>query len=132
MNRFVYIGHLSGVFVMRKNKIIKQRKYESTELNSKLNDNRIGFPDYTKILATYSNTSFTAPQNCWARIESTSGWTNTTLSVNKNGIIIQQIKNTDNYPIKTTAMIPLKKGDLVTMSSKTSINGITAILYPMR
>ena len=36
MNRFVYIGHLSGVFVMRKNKIIKQRKYESTELNSKL------------------------------------------------------------------------------------------------
>ena len=105
---------------------------EFDQLNSKLNDNRIGFPDYTKILATYSNTSFTAPQNCWARIESTSGWTNTTLSVNKNGIIIQQIKNTDNYPIKTTAMIPLKKGDLVTMSSKTSINGITAILYPMR
>lgn len=99
-----------------------------TELNNKL----VGFPDYTKILATYSNQSFTTTQNCWAKIESTSGWNNTSLNVNNNGVIIQQIKNTDSYPIKTTAMIPLKKGDYVTMSSKTSINGIIVILYPMR
>lgn len=99
-----------------------------TELNNKL----IGFPDYTKILATYSNTSFTASQNCWARIESTSSWTNTTLNVNNNGVIIQQIQNTNSYPIKTNTLIPLKKGDVVTMSEKTNINTITVVLYPMR
>lgn len=101
-------------------------------LNKYLSDSCIGFPDYTKVLGEYSNKTFTAPENCWARIMSTSGWTNTTLNVNGNGVIIQQIQNTDSYPIRTTSMIPLKKGDVVTMSSQTKINGITAVLYPMR
>ena len=100
--------------------------------NRYLSDSCIGFPDYTKVLGEYSNKTFTAPENCWARIMSTSGWTNTTLNVNGNGVIIQQIQNTDSYPIRTTSMIPLKKGDVVTMSSQTKINGITAVLYPMR
>ena len=100
--------------------------------NKYLSDSCIGFPDYTMVLGEYSNKTFTAPENCWARIMSTSGWTNTTLNVNGNGVIIQQIQNTDSYPIRTTSMIPLKKGDVVTMSSQTKINGITAVLYPMR
>ena len=69
-----------------------------------MSNNCIGFTDYTKILAEYSNKGFTAQENCWARITSTSGWTNTTLNVNSNGVIIQQIQ----------------------------VNGITAVLYPMR
>lgn len=101
-------------------------------INKYLSDNCIGFPDYTKVLGEYSNKSFTAPENCWARIISTSGWTNTTLNVNGNGVVIQQIQNTDSYPIRTSAMIPLKKGDVVTMSSPTKVNGITVLLYPMR
>ena len=100
--------------------------------NKYLSESCIGFPDYTKKLAEYSNKGFTAPENCWARVTSTSGWTNTTLNVNGNGVIIQQIMNTDSYPIKSTVLIPLKKGDVVTMSSQTKINGITALLYPMR
>lgn len=111
---------------------IDDLEQSNAELNSKLNDDRIGFPDYAKTIGTYNNTGFTAPENCWAKIESTSGWTSTTLNVNGNGVIIQQIKNTDSYPIRTSVMIPLKKGDVVTMSSSTSVNGITAVLYPMR
>ena len=101
-------------------------------INKYLSESCIGFPDYTKRLAEYSNKGFTAPENCWARVTSTSGWTNTTLSVNGNGVIIQQIMNTDSYPIKSTVLIPLKKGDVVTMSSQTKVNGITVLLYPMR
>lgn len=102
------------------------------KINKCLSDNCIGFPDYTKVLGEYSNKSFAAPENCWARIISTSGWTNTTLNVNGNGVVIQQIQNTDSYPIRTSTMIPLKKGDVVTMSSPTKVNGITVLLYPMR
>lgn len=105
---------------------------ELDELNSKLNDNRIGFPDYGKVLGTYTNQTFTAPQNCWAKVQITSGWNNSTLSVNGNGILIQQMQNTSAYPIKVSTMIPLKKGDVVTMSAASSTNGIVVTLYDIR
>lgn len=102
------------------------------EINNNLNDNYIGFPDYGTVIATYDNTGFTTSQNCWAKFEITSGWTNATVSINSNGVLIQQIKNTDSYPIRISVMIPLKNGDVITLSSKTSINGISATLYAMR
>lgn len=105
---------------------------ELDELNSKLNDNRIGFPNYGKVLGTYTNQTFTAPQNCWAKVQITSGWNNSTLSVNGNGILIQQMQNTSAYPIKVSTMIPLKKGDVVTMSAASSTNGIVVTLYDIR
>ncbi len=95
-------------------------------------ENFVKFPNYGDIIGTYTNTGFTAPQNCWAKFEITSGWTNATVSINSNGVLIQQIKNTDSYPIRTSIMIPLKKGDVITFSDKTAINGITAVLYSMR
>lgn len=97
-----------------------------------MNDNRIGFPNYGKILGTYTNQTFTAPQNCWAKVQITSGWNNSTLSVNGNGVLIQQMQNTSAYPIKVSTMIPLKKGDVVTMSAASSTNGIVVTLYDIR
>lgn len=99
-----------------------------TELNNKL----LGFPDYGNVLRTYSNQSFTAPQNCWAKVSMTSGWSNASFNVNGNGVLTQQIQNTDNYPIKTTTLIPLKSGDYVTMSSSSNTNKIEVTLYGMR
>ncbi|WP_461809826.1 hypothetical protein [Faecalimonas sp.] len=112
--------------------LVKNLNEDISMINKSLSESCVGFPDYTKKIAEYSNKGFTAPENCWARVTSTSGWTNTTLNVNGNGVIIQQIMNTDSYPIKSTVLIPLKKGDVVTMSSQTKVNGITALLYPMR
>lgn len=129
----MFTSGICPVFLLcTKIKIIKQRKYETTELNSKLNDNRIGFPNYGKVLGTYTNQTFTAPQNCWAKVQITSGWNNSTLSVNGNGILIQQMQNTSAYPIKVSTMIPLKKGDVVTMSAASSTNGIVVTLYDIR
>lgn len=127
----LYRVKIEGLSIVKVEQMFEVRPTISM-LNRYLSDSCIGFPDYTKVLGEYSNKTFTAPENCWARIMSTSGWTNTTLNVNGNGVIIQQIQNTDSYPIRTTSMIPLKKGDVVTMSSQTKINGITVVLYPMR
>ena len=101
-------------------------------INNNLTGDYIRFPDYGTVIATYDNTGFTANQNCWAKFEITSGWTNATVSINSNGVLIQQIKNTDSYPIRTSAMIPLKSGDVVTLSNQTSTNDITITLYAMR
>lgn len=129
----MFTSGICPVFLLcAKIKIIKQRKYESTELNSKLNDNRIGFPNYGKVLGTYTNQTFTAPKNCWAKVQITSGWNNSTLSVNGNDVLIQQMQNTSSYPIKVSTMIPLKKGDVVTMSAASSTNGIVVTLYDIR
>lgn len=127
----LYEVELNGINVVEVRPLF-QVLMNMNKINKCLSDNCIGFPDYTKVLGEYSNKSFTAPENCWARIISTSGWTNTTLNVNGNGVVIQQIQNTDSYPIRTSTMIPLKKGDVVTMSSPTKVNGITVLLYPMR
>ena len=97
-----------------------------------MNDNRIGFPNYGKILATYANQTFTAPKNCWAKVQLISGWTNTILTVNNDDVLIQQMQNTSSYPIKVCTMIPLKKGDVVKMSTPSSTNGIVVTLYDMR
>ena len=101
-----------------------------------INNNLIGdyvrFPDYGTVIETYANTGFTVTQNCWAKFEITSGWTNATVSINSNGVLIQQIKNTDNYPIRTSVMIPLKSGDVVTFSGKTSTNSLFVTLYAMK
>ena len=51
--------------------------------------------------------------------------------VNSNLVIVQQIRNTDDYPIRTQYMLPLKKGDTITFSDKTSVNSISVTLYAM-
>lgn len=94
--------------------------------------NRVGFPNYGNILGEYTNQSFVAPQNCWAKVQMMSGWSNATLNVNGNGVLVQQIQNTNNYPIKTTTLIPLRSGDRVTMSNASATNEITVTLYGMR
>lgn len=103
-----------------------------SELNNNLTGDYIRFPDYGTVIATYDNTGFTVTQNCWAKFEITSGWSNATVSINSNGVLIQQIKNTDSYPIRTSVMIPLKSGDVVTLSEQTSTNGLFVTLYAMR
>ena len=97
-----------------------------------MDSNYIGFPDYVNIIGYYSNTSFITPQDCWAAINIMSGWTNASIQINKAGILFQQIRNTDSYPIRTTTLIPLKKGDVVDMSDKTNTNNIAVTLYAMR
>ena len=94
--------------------------------------NRVGFPNYGNILGEYTNQSFVAPQNCWAKVQMMSGWSNATLNVNGSGVLVQQIQNTNNYPIKTTTLIPLRSGDRVTMSNASATNEITVTLYGMR
>ena len=94
--------------------------------------NRVGFPNYGNILGEYTNQSFIAPQNCWAKVQMMSGWSNATLNVNGSGVLVQQIQNTNNYPIKTTTLIPLRSGDRVTMSNASATNEITVTLYGMR
>ena len=47
-------------------------------------------------------------------------------------VLVQQIQNTNNYPIKTTTWIPLKNGDTVGMSQTSGSNGIVVTLYEMR
>ncbi len=94
--------------------------------------NRVGFPNYGNILGEYTNQSFVAPQNCWAKVQMMSGWSNATLNVNGNGVLVQQIQNTNNYPIKTTTLIPLRSGDRVTMSNASATSEITVTLYGMR
>ncbi len=101
------------------------------EINKYLSESSVGFPHYGKIIGTYRS-FFTAPQNCWAKVEATSTWTNTTLSVNNNSVLVQQIQNTNSYPIKTTTWIPLKNGDAVGMSQPTGSNSIVVTLYEMR
>ncbi len=92
----------------------------------------LGFPNYGNILGEYTNQSFVAPQNCWAKVQMMSGWSNATLNVNGNGVLVQQIQNTNNYPIKTTTLIPLRSGDRVTMSNASATSEITVTLYGMR
>ena len=101
------------------------------EINKYLSESSIGFPHYGKIIGTYRS-GFTVPKNCWAKVEATSTWTNTTLTVNGNSVLVQQIQNTNNYPIKTTTWIPLKNGDTVGMSQASGSNGIVVTLYEMR
>ena len=101
------------------------------EINKYLSESSIGFPHYGKIIGTYRSV-FTVPKNCWAKVEATSTWTNTTLTVNGNSVLVQQIQNTNNYPIKTTTWIPLKNGDTVGMSQASGSNGIVVTLYEMR
>lgn len=127
----LYVVELNGLNVVGVEPAFKTLMAMS-EINQYLSEVCIAFPDYTKVLARYTDTSFTVPENCWARVEAKSGWENATFNVNGNGVIIQQIANTSSYPIKTTVMVPLKKGDRVTMSAKSSTNSITAILLPMR
>ena len=105
---------------------------EIDTINNNLTGDYIRFPDYGTVIATYDNTGFTVTQNCWAKFEITSGWSNATVSINSNGVLIQQIKNTDSYPIRTSVMIPLKSGDVVTLSEQTSTNGLFVTLYAMR
>lgn len=127
----LYVVELNGLNVVGVEPAFKTLMAMS-EINQYLSESCVTFPDYTKVLARYTDTSFTVPENCWARVEVKSGWENATFNVNGNGVIIQQILNTSSYPIKTTVMVPLKKGDRVTMSEKSSTNSITAILLPMR
>lgn len=101
------------------------------EINKYLSESSIGFPHYGKIIGTYRS-GFTVPKNCWAKVEATSTWTNATLTVNGNSVLVQQIQNTNNYPIKTTTWIPLKNGDTVGMSQASGSNGIVVTLYEMR
>lgn len=93
-------------------------------------------PNYERIISTYNslsyNSSFTVYQDCWAKIEMQSGWTNATVSVNNNSSVVQQIQNTNNYPVKTTTWIPLKANDYVTMSATTDTNTIKITLYELR
>ena len=49
-----------------------------------------------------------------------SAWTSTVISVNGVGIFDAQILNTNSYPIRTNVMIPVKKGDIITISSVSS------------
>ena len=106
--------------------------FRNLTMNSESDGNVLGFPNYGNILGEYTNQSFVAPQNCWAKVQMMSGWSNTTLNVNGSGVLIQQIQNTNNYPIKTTTLIPLRSGDRVTMSNASATNEITVTLYGMR
>lgn len=106
--------------------------FRNLNMNSDSDGNVLGFPNYGNIIGEYSNQSFTAPQNCWAKVQMMSGWSNASLNVNGNGVLIQQIQNTNSYPIKTTTLIPLKSGDKVTMSGASATNEITVTLYGMR
>lgn len=106
--------------------------FRNLTMNSESDGNVLGFPSYGNILGEYTNQSFVAPQNCWAKVQMMSGWSNATLNVNGSGVLVQQIQNTNNYPIKTTTLIPLRSGDRVTMSGASETNEITVTLYGMR
>lgn len=106
--------------------------FRNLNINSESDGNVLSFPNYGNILGEYTNQSFVAPQNCWAKVQMMSGWANATLNVNGSGVLIQQIQNTNNYPIKTTTLIPLRSGDRVTMSNASATNEITVTLYGMR
>ena len=128
------IGNLTALTTDEKTDLVSAINETNAGLSNLLDEwqnNRVGFPNYNDKIGYYSGTGFTAPQNCWAIVESISGWTNTTFSVNGVGVITQQIRNTDSYPIRVTVLIPLKKGDVVTMSASTSINSVSATLYSM-
>lgn len=127
----LYVVELNGLNVVGVKPAFKA-VMSMYEINKYLSESCVTFPDYTKVLGRYTDTSFTVPENCWARVEAKAGWSNASFNVNGNGVIIQQILNTNDYPIKTTVMVPLKKGDRVTMSTQSNTNSITAILLPMR
>ena len=105
--------------------------FRNLNINSESDGNVLSFPNYGNILGEYTNQSFVAPQNCWAKVQMMSGWSNATLNVNGSGVLVQQIQNTNNYPIKTTTLIPLRSGDRVTMSNASATNEITVTLYGM-
>lgn len=126
----LYVVELNGLNVVGVEPAFKTLMAMS-EINQYLSESSVGFPYYGKIIGTYRN-AFTAPKNCWAKVEATSTWTNTTLSVNNNSVLVQQIQNTNSYPIKTTTWIPLKKGDTVGMSQPSGSNSIVVTLYEMR
>lgn len=121
---------VSGTLLIGSNKLNVKEQIDN--INNNLINDVVSFPDYTKELAYYENQGFTAPQNCWARFDITSGWTNSKIYINSIMVFVQQIRNTDDYPIRTSSMLPLKKDDIVTITSKTSVNGIKITLYDMK
>ena len=90
----------------------------------------IGFPDLNYLIGTYTS-AFTVSQNCWAKVEMISTWSSTNLAVNNRPVLVNQIQQTNNYPIRTTTWFPLKKGDYVNMSQSTGANSITVTVYGM-
>lgn len=126
----LYVVELNGLSVVGVEPAFKTLMAMS-EINQYLSESSIGFPHYGKIIGTYRS-GFTVPKNCWAKVEATSTWTNTTLTVNGNSVLVQQIQNTNSYPIKTTTWIPLKEGDVVGMSQPSGSNSIVVTIYEMR
>ena len=56
-----------------------------------------------------------------------SAWTATEICINDMPITIGQILNSSQYPIRTTTVLPVKKGDIVTIKSvDNSINTPTS------
>ena len=116
-----------NILVMQAPEIVMNGREVLKELTD-----RVGFPHYGTVIGVYSNESFTVEEDCWAKVQMMSGWSNATLNVNGNGVLVQQVQNTNNYPIKTTTLIPLRSGDRVTMSNASATNEITVTLYGMR
>ena len=86
--------------------------------------NTPGFPDYSNEIEVHDDEGFTASADGWLYILAYSGWTSTVISVNGVEVFNRQILNTNSYPVRDTAMMPVKKGDvisIVTVSDQISV-----------
>lgn len=72
-------------------------------------------PDYTSAILVTA--PYTVPRDGFIRISLTGAWTPCNAFINSQIIMSVQIANTDNYPISSAGLFPVKKGDVVTINT---------------
>ena len=72
-------------------------------------------PDYTSQIA--ATAPYTVPRDGFIKITLTGAWTPCIATINSRSVMTAQIQNTDNYPISSTALFPVKKGDVVAINT---------------
>lgn len=93
-----------------------------------MNTNAVMFPDYSKILATYTDAGTrTAPQNCVliATVTTTEGGASLTVVIDGTMFLCNNNVTGGDYPHFSQAFFPLKSGQSFNISQ---INLVTARL----